>query len=161
MTRALMVAAAAFVAGVAVAQTINRLDSAVAAPENNLIRYEDDHVRLLEVIIQPGATEKVHRHVYPAVLAFDAPIPRNTAGSGGPVIERNLFSIDGRPLSELSQQLSRQSELGWRLPVASVAAPSDVSHVVMNTDTFAYHYYRLEFKRIDGNRIMYMASYPE
>jgi hypothetical protein len=60
---ALIATAAAFAAG-AWAQTqkaiwpvSDPLDAVVAAPRNHRVLYEDDHVRVLEVTVQPGETE--------------------------------------------------------------------------------------------------------
>ena len=42
-----------------------------AAPNNNKLLYEDDHVRLIEVSIRPGETENMEGNPYPSVIAND------------------------------------------------------------------------------------------
>ena len=51
------------------------LDAVKAAPKNHLVRFEDAHVRFLEVGIAPGEVENMHSHQYPSVFAYDAPQP--------------------------------------------------------------------------------------
>jgi hypothetical protein len=46
-------------------------DSVLAAPNNYRLRYEDGHVRLLEVSVRPGEATPLHGHPYASVLAFD------------------------------------------------------------------------------------------
>jgi hypothetical protein len=45
--------------------------STTAAPANHTVRYQDDHVELIEVAIRPGETENMHGHPYPSVYADD------------------------------------------------------------------------------------------
>ena len=44
------------------------LDAVMAAPNNHKILMENDKVRVLEVTLAPGETEKVHHHKWPSVL---------------------------------------------------------------------------------------------
>jgi hypothetical protein len=50
----------------------------VAAPKNHEVLYEDDHVRVLEVTVQPGEIENMHHHPCASVFAHDAPMPKFT-----------------------------------------------------------------------------------
>src|SRR3984957_16302582 len=52
------------------------MDSVNAAPKNHKVLFENDHIRLLEVTVQPGETENMHGHKYPSVFMMDAPQPR-------------------------------------------------------------------------------------
>ena len=76
ITGTLAVIAAAFAAGVwaqnAAAQNgqglwrwPDSMDSVNAAPKNHKVLFENDHVRLLEVVVQPGEVENMHGHKYP------------------------------------------------------------------------------------------------
>jgi hypothetical protein len=40
------------------------LDAIVAAPKNYKVLYEDDHVRVLEVTVQPGEIENMHHQAF-------------------------------------------------------------------------------------------------
>src|SRR5579862_3118840 len=50
-------------------------DSVVAAGEIHHIRYEDAHIRLIEVAYFPGVHGNMHGHPYPSVFAYDAATP--------------------------------------------------------------------------------------
>ncbi len=45
-----------------------KLDAVIAAPKNHKILLENNQVRVLEVTLAPGETEKVHHHRWPSVL---------------------------------------------------------------------------------------------
>jgi hypothetical protein len=44
------------------------LDAVVAAPDFHTVLYEDDRVRVLEGVVQPGETVPVHTHRWAGVL---------------------------------------------------------------------------------------------
>ena len=50
-------------------------DSVVAAGEIHHIRYEDEHIRPIEVAYFPGVHGNMHGHPYPSVFAYDAAMP--------------------------------------------------------------------------------------
>lgn len=45
-------------------------DALTAAPENHKLLFENDEVRVLEVMVQPGDREPLHAHRYPSVLYY-------------------------------------------------------------------------------------------
>jgi len=45
-------------------------DALTAAPHNHKLLFENDEVRVLEVIVQPGVREPLHAHRYPSVLYY-------------------------------------------------------------------------------------------
>ena len=47
------------------------LDAVVAAPANHIVLFENDRLRVLEVILNPGEEEPVHHHQWPSVFVFD------------------------------------------------------------------------------------------
>src|SRR5262249_28117711 len=47
------------------------IESYKSAPNNHKLRYEDDHVMLLEVTMRPGERENVHGHSYNSVFFRD------------------------------------------------------------------------------------------
>jgi hypothetical protein len=77
------------------------LDAIIAAPKNHKVLYEDDHVRVLEVTVQPGEIENMHHHPCASVFAHDAPMPKftNRFADDGSVMElgRNLQLISSHP----------------------------------------------------------------
>jgi len=44
------------------------LDAVSAAPKSHRVLLENDHVRVLEVVVQPGQKEPIHTHRWPSVL---------------------------------------------------------------------------------------------
>lgn len=42
------------------------LDALQAAPENHKLIFENEHVRVLDTIVEPGSETPVHTHKYPA-----------------------------------------------------------------------------------------------
>jgi predicted metal-dependent enzyme (double-stranded beta helix superfamily) len=47
------------------------LDAVIAAPKNHIVLFENDRLRVLEVILEPGEEEPVHHHRWPSVFVFD------------------------------------------------------------------------------------------
>jgi hypothetical protein len=140
------------------------LDGIAAAPRNHKVLYEDDHVRILEVTVQPGEIEPMHHHPRPSVFAHDAPMPKftNRLADDGSVWElgRNLQLTSSDPelppevvteLAHLNTQLDAAMSKG--VPMSWVAPPQS-THAVHNLDTFPMHFYRIEFKRVEGNSII-------
>jgi hypothetical protein len=95
--------------------------------------YEDDHVRLVEVLVRPGRTEARRGDPYPSVIAFDsAQDPKNPPGGKG---------------GQASPTLSGFETLGC------VSTGPRAPQAMRNTGTAPIHYYRIDFKRIDGDGI--------
>jgi hypothetical protein len=140
------------------------LDAIVAAPKNHKVLYEDDHVRVLEVTVQPGEIENMHHHPWASVFAHDAPMPKftNSFADDGSVwkLGRNLQLISSDPelsaevvaaLAQLNAQLDAAMSKG--LPMAW-SSPPQCTHSVHNQDSFPMHFYRIEFKRVEGDDII-------
>jgi hypothetical protein len=114
----------------------DKLDAVIAAPKIHKVLFENDHVRLLEVTIHAGEKEPMHGHRYPSVFALDAPQP----------------ALDNEELDGKMSHATR-SPIDADFPIChtmGVQAP----HSVKITDTFQQHFYRLEFKKIDGKDII-------
>jgi hypothetical protein len=47
------------------------LDAVIAAPGNHKVLFENDRLRVLEVILDPEEEEPVHHHRWPSVFVFD------------------------------------------------------------------------------------------
>jgi hypothetical protein len=113
-------------------------DSLLAAPNNYRLLYEDGHVRLLEVTIRPGETTPVHVNPYASVLAF------NTAA----VDQREI--IDTALIVYKPGQGPAPSVFNMSAPTCTTVAPA-APHTIRNNSALPLHYYRIEFKRIDGD----------
>jgi hypothetical protein len=123
------------------------LDSINAAPKNHRVLFENDHVRLLEVAVQPGETENMHGHKYPSVFMMDAPQPK--------VANKDLDASTG------GENRPRPPQGGeGQYPTCRAMTSPQAPHQVTNTENFPQHFYRMEFKKIDGEAIRKMTSYP-
>lgn len=47
------------------------LDAVAAAPRHHKVLFENDNLRVLEVILAPGDEEPVHHHRWPSVFVLD------------------------------------------------------------------------------------------
>ncbi len=136
------------------------MDSINAAPKNHKVLFENDHVRLLEVAVQPGETENMHGHKYPSVFMMDAPQPR--------VVNKDLGPPDGGDNQPRPQRPPKDEERGPRppqgeggqYPTCRAMTTPQAPHQVTNTESFPQHFYRMEFKKIDGDAIRNMTGYP-
>jgi predicted metal-dependent enzyme (double-stranded beta helix superfamily) len=50
-----------------------QLDALIAAPESHRLLLENEHVRVLEIMIAPGQREPQHTHRWPSVMIVDQP----------------------------------------------------------------------------------------
>jgi len=126
------------------------MDSINAAPKNHKVLFENDHVRLLEVTVQPGETENMHGHKYPSVFMMDAPQPRT--------VNKNL---DDNDTPQPGNKPPPRNDGGTAAyPTCRAMTTPQSPHQVTDVDTFPQHFYRMEFKKIDGDAIREMKSYP-
>jgi hypothetical protein len=118
-------------------------DAVSAAPANHFLRYEDEHVQLLEVAIRPGERENMHGHPYPSVFADD--------GAGFfPVVESKNENLD--PKSRNPRGAMGSAPAAAKYPTCYAALPEG-PHAVTVTGKVPNHFYRVHFKRIDGEDI--------
>ena len=119
-------------------------DSVLAAPNNYQLLYEDSHVRLLEVAVRPGETTPMHGHPYASVLAFDAVA----------IDPREVSDAKLDPRSPLNGQGAGHgaapSAFDMTAPTCTNMGPQ-APHAIRNKSDTPLHYYRIEFKRVDGD----------
>jgi predicted metal-dependent enzyme (double-stranded beta helix superfamily) len=151
----LVAMAIAFVAGTWAQQTDRvvwhwpaSVDPLIAAPKNHKLLFENDHIRVLEVTVPPGTTEPVHGHQWPSVFAIDAVQPK----------DRN-HNLEGGDKPNRPEPKRDYEDSDWYHPECRVMGPQ-APHQITNLDTFPMHFYRLEFKRVDGKSIESMTKYP-
>lgn len=111
------------------------LDSVHAAPKQHEVMFENDRIRLLEVMILPGESEQLHGHKYPSVFAFDSVQPA-----------LHDQTPDGKAL-EIPRGLMNNE-----FPACLAMGPQEL-HAATNVDSFPQHFYRLEFKKLYGKEI--------
>ncbi len=51
----------------------DRMDALLAAPTSHRVLVDNDRVRVLEVVIEPGTREPEHTHRAPSVMIIDEP----------------------------------------------------------------------------------------
>jgi hypothetical protein len=140
-------------------------DSYKAAPNNHYLRYEDGHVRFIEVVIRPGEKENMHGHPYPSVFAFDgAPIfARQTAGASTNERPRGRDTpLDPNSPFNSPTGGSAAAPEGYTAPSCTTMDPQS-PHQAQNLADVPIHFYRIEFKRIDGEefKTKWRQWYPE
>lgn len=102
------------------------LDATVAAPESHVVVFENDQVRVLEVVIPAGTREPEHTHGRPSVMTVVEPA------------HIRYFSGDNL-VSELSGDIEREPRPPeWMEP--------EGPHSVENLDDHVYRAYRMELK---------------
>ena len=117
-------------------------DSVVAAPNNYRLLYEDGHVRLLEVAVRPGETTPMHGHPYVAVLAYNAVLD--------PKSVHELQLVSKSPLEGIGAGHGpAPSVMDMKVPTCTTTA-EQAPHAIHNSGAAPLHYYRIEFKRVDG-----------
>jgi len=121
-------------------------DSVQAAPNNYKLLFEDGKIRLLEVTIRPGETTPMHGHPYPTVLAYNG-----NSGDESLVTETKLDP--NSPLNGQGGGHAGPPKLyNLTSPTCGTMAPQ-APHKIHNGGTVPLHYYRLEYKRIDGDEL--------
>ncbi len=121
-------------------------DSVQAAPNNYQLLYEDGHVRLLEVTVRPGETTPAHTNLYPSVLAFN-----NTTVNPKDIEDMLIVAVTtGMGRSSVPGQGPAPSVFHMNAPTCTTVSPG-LPHKIRNNGTIPLHYYRIEFKRVDGD----------
>ena len=127
-------------------------DAAVAAPANHYVRYQDNHIQLVEVFIRPGETELMHGHPLSSVYFDDG-------GGFYPNIETHSENLRPNPPSFKGVGLAAPAD---KYPTCYAANPQWV-HATTAIGTLPQHFYRLQFARLDGDDIKTHGSewYPK
>jgi hypothetical protein len=127
-------------------------DSIRASPNTHRLLYEDDHVRLVEVSVRPGESENLHADLYPSVLAFDTvSVPPNI----------RMRYLDPASPRNGQDRTESTAPAGLSFPTCATTGPQD-PYALTNQGTTLIHFYRIEFKRIDGDglRTHWAEWYP-
>lgn len=110
------------------------LDAVVAAPSNHKVLFENDRLRVLEVILHPSEEEPVHHHRWPSVFVFDQ--------LKGPIHD---MAPDGTPLPpnrDVMQAIEAWDKTGC---LVVHMAPQPAGRVLNASDT-TLHGIRIEMK---------------
>ncbi len=104
------------------------LDAVNAAPDSHIILFENEEVRVLRVVIEPGVKEPVHTHQSPSVMIVDQPAQINYYG------ENETLIFTTKPTDGKNHQHPQ-----WLDP--------EGLHSVENIDDKTYKAYRIEIKK--------------
>ena len=119
-------------------------DSIVVAPNNFKLLFEDGKMRFIEVTIRPGETTPMHGDPYPTVFVYNSI-------SGDPSLVTETYLDPASPLNGQGGGHSGPPKLyNLTAPTCGTVAPQG-PHKIHNGLTVPVHYYRVEYKRIDGD----------
>lgn len=106
-------------------------DAVAAAPNSHRVLLEDEKIRVLRVMVAPGATEPVHDHRWPSIMYFEQPQPITYITyklvNGKPVVTKRFDA----PSVAMSQ---------------TVRGEPEGLHAVMNRGSAQFVAVRIEFK---------------
>lgn len=108
------------------------LDAVEAAPDSHHVLLENDAVRVVRVVIQPGEKEPTHTHRWPSVMLVDRAARIRYYDADGAVADES----PERAAGETAEQSPPRTE--WLEP--------EGPHAVENIDTVPYHATRIELK---------------
>ena len=107
---------------------------------------EDGKLRLVEVTIRPGETTPMHGDPYPSVLAYNGNL-----GDSSHVTETWLdpnSPLDGQGRGPCRSAAHLHN---LKSPTLRDDGARELPHKIHNGGTAPLHYYRIEYKRIDGD----------
>jgi hypothetical protein len=110
------------------------LDAVVAAPKHHRVIFENDRLRVLEVILDPQDEEPVHHHRWPSVFVFDQ--------IEGPIHD---FSPDGKQLPDNRDVIRALQTWDGKGSLVVHMAPQPAGRV-LNASTKRLHGIRIEMK---------------
>jgi hypothetical protein len=111
-----------------------KLDAVVAAPKNHKVIFENDRLRVLEVILEPGEEEPVHHHRWKSVFVFDR--------IKGPIDD---FSPEGEKLPPNRDVMVALKEWDEKGCLVVNMAPQPAGRVLNSSDE-TLHGVRIEMK---------------
>ncbi len=110
------------------------LDAVTAAPNNHKVLFENDRLRVLEVILEPNEEEPVHHHRWPSVFVFDR--------IKGPIHD---FSPDGEMLPPNRDVMIALKHWNGQGCLVANMAPQPAGRV-LNASDATLHGIRIEMK---------------
>lgn len=113
----------------------NPYDAVAAAPYSHRVQFEDEHVRVLEIVLPPGAVEPVHIHALPSVIMGE------TGGKGGAKFLYTEYRFsNGRFIETSSDEVNPTP--GYRAVWSGPEGP----HSITNAGPVEVRFTRVEIK---------------
>jgi hypothetical protein len=113
----------------------NPYDAVTAAPYSHRVQFEDEHVRVLEIVLPPGALEPVHVHALPSVIMGE------TGGKGGAKFLYTEYRFANGKFIETSREEVSPSA-GYRAVWTAAEGP----HSITNIGPVEVRFTRVEIK---------------
>lgn len=113
----------------------NEYDAVTAAPFSHSVVFEDDHVRVLEVVVPPLASEPIHIHALPSVMMGD------TGGGAGAKFIYTTYRMENGKVVEVEKQEITPTP-GYRTVWSGPEGP----HSITNIGTAPMRLTRIEIK---------------
>jgi hypothetical protein len=113
----------------------NPLDAVRAAPDFHHVLFEDQHVRVLEIIIPAASVEPVHIHALPSVITGE------TGGGGGAKFVYIQFEMKNGKFAEVSRDEVSPTP-GYRTVWSGPEGP----HAIANIGPVSVSFLRIEMK---------------
>jgi len=110
-------------------------DAVAAAPYSHRVQFEDQHVRVLEIVLPPGAIEPVHIHALPSVIMGE------TGGKGGAKFIYTEYRFSNGKFIETSRNEVNPTP-GYRAVWTAPEGP----HSITNAGPVEVRFTRLEIK---------------
>lgn len=118
----------------------NPYDAVAAAPYSHRVQFEDEHVRVLEIVLPPGAVEPVHIHALPSVIMGETGGPRNGAGGGAKFLYTEYRFANGKFIETSSKEVNPSA--GYRAVWTGPEGP----HSITNAGPVEVRFTRVEIK---------------
>lgn len=97
-------------------------DAVTAAPYSHSVVFEDDHVRVLEVLVPPLASEPIHIHALPSVMMGD------TGGGAGAKFVYTTYKMEDGKFVELEKQEITPTP-GYRTVWSAPEGPHSITNI--------------------------------
>jgi hypothetical protein len=113
----------------------NPYDAVTAAPYSHSVMFEDDHVRVLEILLPPLAVEPIHIHALPSVIMGD------TGGAAGARFLYTEYEFEGGKFVEKAKNEIVPTP-GYRTVYSTPEGP----HSITNIGSAPVRFTRIEIK---------------
>jgi hypothetical protein len=115
-------------------------DAVAAAPFSHRVQFEDEHVRVLEIVLPPGAIEPVHVHALPSVIMGETGGPPSGKGSGAKFLYKEYRFSNEKFLETSSNEVTPSP--GYRAVWTAPEGP----HSITNVGPVEVRFTRVEIK---------------
>ena len=113
----------------------HELDAVSAAPASHRVVFEDEHVRVLDIVLPPLAVEPVHVHALPSVITGD------TGGAAGARFTYTTYELDNG-----DWKVVESHEITPTPGRRTVWSPPEGPHSIANIGPVPVRFSRIEIK---------------